>query len=155
MNLATMLPAEAVLPLLPARDKKQALRLMAVQAAALSAVPEREIFSVLMEREYIGCTGVGNGVCIPHGRFEGLTAPLAIFAHVEQPIEFGAADGKLVDLIFLLMTPAEANTEHLKALAVVSRLLRDKQLCENLRKTSDPAVIHGLLLAADRDEDAA
>ena len=152
MNIATLLPPEAVLAKLPARDKKQALKLLAQRAAKLTLLSEKEIFSVLLEREHISCTGMGHGVCIPHGRFEDLAASQAMFASLEKPIEFGAADGKPVDLLFLLLTPAGAQTEHMKALAVLSRLLRDKQLCDSIRKTDDPAMIHQLLLAARNDE---
>ena len=154
MNLATILPPEAVIPLLPAQDKKHALKLMAAQAARLTGLSEREIFSVLLEREQIGCTGMGNGVCIPHGRFEALKGLHAVFARLERPIEFGAVDGRPVDLIFLLLTPKAANTEHLKALATISRTLRDKQLCAELRKTGDAAKLHALLVAR-RDDEAA
>ncbi len=151
MNLSSILQPEAVIPHLPARDKKQALKLMASPAAKITGLPEREIFSVLLEREHIGCTGMGNGVCIPHGRFEGLKRPYALFARLDKPIEFGAADGRPVDLIFLLLTPTKANTDHLKALATVSRLLRDKELCRNLRGTNDASKLHDMLVAENEE----
>ncbi len=94
MNLANILPLEAVLPHLPARDKKQALKQMAAHASTLTNIPEKEIYSVLIEREQMGCTGMGNGVCVPHGRFPNLRAPLAVFAKLDHAIEFGAAAGK-------------------------------------------------------------
>ncbi len=151
MNLSAILPPEAVIPSLAARDKKQVLRLLSAPAAQLTGLPEREIYSVLLAREHIGCTGMGNGVCIPHGRFETLKNPHAVFARLDTSIEFGAADGKPVDLVFLLLTPVHANTEHLKALATISRLLRDKQLCKNLRSTHNATVMHDLLLTAVQD----
>jgi PTS system nitrogen regulatory IIA component len=154
MNLATLLPLKAVLPHLDARDKKHALKLLSAHAATLAPISDREIYSVLLEREKIGCTGMGNGVCIPHGRFEGLKTLHAIFARLDHPIEFGANDGRPVDLIFLLLTPISANTEHLKALATISRLLRDKALCESLRATTDAVAMHALL-TAESTEDAA
>src|SRR5438045_2101050 len=117
MNLASILPEGAVFAQLSVRDKRQALKQLSTKAAELTGLTEREIFSVLMEREHIGCTGMGNGVCIPHGRFPNLNRLLAIFARLDKPIDFGAADRRPVDLIFLLLTPASANTEHLKALA--------------------------------------
>lgn len=139
------------MPQLPARDKKQALKLMAVQAEKITGLSEKEIFSTLIEREHIGCTGMGNGVCIPHGRFEEMKRPQALFARLDRPIEFGAADGKPVDLIFLLLTPAEANTEHLKALAAISRLLRDKVFCADLRHTTDAKLLHTLITTRELD----
>jgi len=154
MNLASILPLEAVLPHLPARDKKQALKMMALQAAKLTGLSERDIYGVLLEREHIGCTGMGGGVCIPHGRMDALEKVQAVFARLEKPVEFGAADHKPVDLIFLLITPTSANTDHIKALATVSRLLRDKQLCENVRRTTDAKVMHSLLMLAAQSDAA-
>lgn len=153
MNLADILPLEAMFLSLAARDKKQVLKLLAEQAAKLTPLGEREIFSVLLEREMIGCTGMGNGVCMPHGRFEGITKPLALFAHLEKPVEFGAADGKRVDMVFMLLTPVSENTAHLKALATISRVMRDKEMREKIRKTEDPAELHALLVAV-RDDDS-
>lgn len=154
MNLATILPADCVLVRLDARDKKQALKLLSAHASEKVGLSEREIYGVLKEREQMGCTGMGNGVCIPHGRFEKLSGLHAIFATLDYPIDFGAADNKPVDLLFLLLTPAASNTEHLKALAVVSRVLRDKGLCEQVRSMKDPQAIHALLLSAGRAEEA-
>lgn len=152
MNLSSLFPLEAVLPHLPARDKKQALKMMAAHAATLTSLSERDIYAVLLEREHLGCTGMGNGVCIPHGRFDKLKNLHAVFARLDKPIEFGAADGKPVDLLFLLLTPRSANTEHLKAIATISRLLRDKELCGDLRKTRDAGKLHQLLIT-ERDDD--
>lgn len=143
---------EAVLPHLSVRDKKTALKTLAAQAAKLSGLNEKEIYGVMLEREHIGCTGMGNGVCIPHGRFEGLKSLHAVFAHLDKPIEFGAADGRPVDLIFMLLTPANDNTGHLKALASISRLLRDKQLVSELRKSKDARSIYDLLTTQRDDE---
>jgi PTS system nitrogen regulatory IIA component len=154
MHLASILPPQAVIAELPARDKKQALKQLAAHAASMSALSEREIYSVLVEREQVGCTGMGNGVCIPHGRFDTLKSLHAVFARLDKPIEFGAADGKPVDLLFLLISPSSANTEHLKAIATISRLLRDKQLCAALRKTKDAHKLHALLTSGP-SEDAA
>ena len=154
MHIASILPPEAVIAHLSARDKKQALKMLSAKAAELTGLSEREIYSVLLEREHIGCTGMGSGVCIPHGRFEKLKSLQAVFASVIKPIEFGAADGRPVDLIFLLISPIAANTEHIKALATISRVLRDKALCESLRKATDAKTLHKLL-TSERGEDAA
>jgi len=154
MQLGSILPLEAVVAHLSARDKKQALKHLAAYASTLTGLSEREIFSVLQEREHLGCTGMGNGVCIPHGRFDNLKELHAVFARVDHPIDFGAADGRPVDLIFLLLTPSTANIEHIKAIATISRLLRDKQLCESLRKAKDAGSLH-MILTAERGESAA
>ena len=151
MKMLSLLSLDAVFPAMEARDKKHAFKMLAARAAALSGLAEKEIYNVLLDREHMGCTGMGNGVSIPHGRFEKLEAPLALFARLAHPVEFGAADGKRVDLVFLLLTPSGANTEHIKALAVISRILRDKQLCENIRNTQDAREVHHLLTADPSD----
>lgn len=145
MNIASLLPVEAIIPHLQARDKKQVLKLLSAHAATLCHLPEKEISSVLIERENMGCTGMGNGVCIPHGRFDSLNTIHIIFARLDQPIDFGADDGKKVDLVFLLLSPSSADTEHLKVLATISKLLRDKNLCKTLRATKDVGEMHKLL----------
>ena len=146
MELSTLLPQGAVLARLPVRDKKQALKQLAAFASRRANLPEREIYQVLMARENLGCTGMGGGVCIPHGRFEDLSGIQAVLATLEEPIDFGAADGRPVDIICLLLTPLDANTEHLKALAVLSRLLRDKELCARLRSAPDDPSLQTTLI---------
>jgi len=147
MNITPYLPVEVIIPSLRARDKKQVFRIMSTHASSICGLAEKEIYSVLSEREHLSCTGMGNGVCIPHGRFESLKTVHIFFARLEKAIEFGAADGKKVDLVFLLLTPISADTEHLKALATISKLLRDKNLCKKLRATSDAMEIRALLTA--------
>lgn len=147
MDIASLLSVEAVLPHVHARDKKHALKQLAAEAAMRTGLSEREIYSVLLARENLGCTGMGGGVCIPHGRFDDLTTIQAVFATLDAPIDFGAPDGKPVDIICLLMTPSAANTEHLKALAIISRLLRDKELCANLRQAEDAKALYALVTA--------
>ena len=150
MRIASILPPTAVLASIGARDKKQVLKMLAAKASELTGLSEREIFSTLLEREQIGCTGMGSGVCVPHGRFEKLNHLQAVFATVAKPVEFGAADGRPVDLVFLLLSPINANVEHVKALATISRLLRDKTLCEALRKATDAKILHQLLTSDRR-----
>ncbi len=152
MHPASLFPIEAVLPGLPARDKKQALKMLAAHASELSDLSEREIYAVLAEREHVGCTGMGNGVCIPHGRFADMEKLCVVFARLEKPIDFGSADGRPVDLVFLLLTPVSANTEHIKALATISKLARDKTLCKNLRAASGAEALRDLLVAQGDDD---
>ena len=146
MQIATFLPREAVLARLAARDKKQALRHLASAAGDITGIAERDIYHAVMEREAMGCTGMGGGVCIPHARFDDLQKPVALFAQMDKPVPFGAADGKPVDLLFMLLSPASDQTAHMKALASVSRALRDKNLSEALRKAQTGAEIHALLI---------
>jgi PTS system nitrogen regulatory IIA component len=99
-----------------------------------------------MERERLGTTGVGNGIAIPHGKLSTLDRLHGLFARLDHPIDFDAIDERPVDLIFLLLAPESAGADHLKALARVSRLLRDKTACEKLRGTEDQEALYALLV---------
>ena len=96
---------------------------------------DRKIFETLLERERLGSTGVGSGIAIPHGKLSDFKRLYGVFARLERPVEFDAIDEQPVDLIFLLLAPEGAGADHLKALARVSRLLRDTSMCEKLRGT--------------------
>ena len=96
-------------------------------------LPEKQIFETLNERERLGTTGVGAGIAIPHGRMAGATSITGVFARLETAIDYEAVDGQPVDLVFMLLAPENAGADHLKALARVSRLLRNQQTCEKLR----------------------
>ncbi|QNT69345.1 PTS IIA-like nitrogen regulatory protein PtsN [Defluviicoccus vanus] len=146
MEIADLLKPEQVIARLRATSKKQALQELARRAAELTGQSEREIFSTLMKRERLGTTGVGNGIAIPHGKLAELEQMFGIFARLEHPIDFEAIDDRPVDLIFLLLAPEEAGADHLKALARVSRLLRDKRACEKLRGTDNAEALYALLI---------
>src|SRR5512146_1101289 len=145
MEITDLLAPEAILPSLKAQGKKQLLQELAERAAALSGIPERRIFETLIERERLGSTGMGQGIAIPHGRLAGLNRIVGMFARLDTPIAYDAVDNQPVDLVFLLLAPEGAGADHLKALARVSRLLRNQQTCEKLRATKDPEVLYALL----------
>jgi PTS system nitrogen regulatory IIA component len=130
---------------LRASNKKQALQELARKAAELTGQHERAIFDVLVERERLGTTGVGQGIAIPHGKLASLSRVYGIFARLERPIDFDAIDEQPVDLMFLLLAPEQAGADHLKALARVSRLLRDNAMCEKLRGSTSADAIYALL----------
>ena len=130
---------------LRAGNKKQALQELARKAAELTGQHERMIFDVLLERERLGTTGVGQGIAIPHGKLSSLTRVYGIFARLERAIDFDAIDEQPVDLMFLLLAPEQAGADHLKALARVSRLLRDNSVCEKLRGSTSADAIYALL----------
>jgi PTS system nitrogen regulatory IIA component len=145
MEIADLLTPAGVIANLRAANKRQALQELAKRAAALSGKHERAIFDVLLERERLGTTGIGNGTAIPHGRMPDLPQLYAVFARLEKPIDFAAIDNQPVDLIFLLLTPDAAGADHLKALARISRLLRDKTVCDKLRGTDRADALYALL----------
>jgi PTS system nitrogen regulatory IIA component len=145
MKIETLVTPGSVIPHLRVAGKKQALQELARRAAALTNVHERKIFEVLLERERLGTTGIGNGIAIPHGKLPGLGRLYGLFARLEKPIDFDAIDEQPVDLIFLLLAPDDAGADHLKALAGVSRLLRDRVTCEKLRGTDNADALYALL----------
>ncbi len=145
MEIADLITTEGVIANLRATSKKQALQDLARHAASITDVHERAIFDVLLERERLGTTGVGNGIAIPHGKLPSLDRLYGLFARLEEPVDFDSIDEKPVDLIFLLLAPESAGADHLKALARVSRLLRDKKTCEKLRATESAEALYALL----------
>jgi len=145
MEINDLISLEGIVANLRATSKKQALQDLARRAADVTGEPERAIFEVLIERERLGTTGVGNGIAIPHGKLPGLDRLHGFFARLETPIDFDAIDEQPVDLICLLLAPESAGADHLKALARVSRLLRDRSICEKLRGSDTAEAIFALL----------
>lgn len=145
MDISDLILPESVIANLRVTSKKQALQELAKKAAELTGQPERALFEVLMERERLGTTGVGHGIGIPHGKLPELDRLYGLFARLESPIDFDAIDEQPVDLIFVLLAPETAGADHLKALARVSRLFRDRAVCEKLRGTESAEAIYALL----------
>ena len=145
MPLADLVAPNSVIPSLKVNSKKQALQELAAKAADLTGQGERAIFDVLLQREKLGSTGVGNGIAIPHGKLSKLTRLFGLFARLDRPIDFEALDGQPVDLIFLLLAPEGAGADHLKALARVARLLRDSAVAEKLRASQDAEALYAVL----------
>ena len=151
MEISDLITPKSIFEKLPVTSKKQALQELAKRAAEISAINERVIFDALIERERLGTTGVGNGIAIPHGKLVGLERLYGLFARLEKPVEFDSIDEQPVDLIFLLLAPECAGADHLKALARVPRLLRDRTTCEKLRGSDDPAGLYVLLIETPAD----
>ena len=145
MNISDLLAPEAVLASLKAQTKKQLLQELAARAHARIHLPEKQIFETLNERERLGTTGVGSGIAIPHGRMAGVTSITGVFARLEIAIDYEAVDGQPVDLVFMLLAPDNAGADHLKALARVSRLLRNQQTCEKLRAARSAEALYAIL----------
>jgi PTS system nitrogen regulatory IIA component len=145
MEISDLIGPSSVIARLRVASKKQALQDLARKAAEITGAPERAIFDVLLERERLGTTGVGNGIAIPHGKLPGLKRLYGVFARLDNPIDFDAIDAQPVDLIFLLLAPDGAGADHLKALARVSRLLRDRAVCEKLRGSDKAEALYALL----------
>jgi len=145
MEINDLISSDTVIANLHATSKKQVLQELSRRATELTGEHERAIFDVLMERERLGTTGVGSGIAIPHGKLQSLDRLYGMFARLEQPVDFQAIDERPVDLIFLLLAPESAGADHLKALARVSRVLRDQKICEKLRGTETPDALFAIL----------
>jgi nitrogen PTS system EIIA component len=145
MEIADLLSPDAVLAHLKAANKKQVLQEMAQKAAQLTHLAELRILEILMEREKLGSTGMGQGIAIPHGRVAGVQKMTGLFAQLDHPVDFDAMDDQPVDLVFMLLAPEDAGADHLKALARVSRLLRNQAVCEKLRAAPQTATLYALL----------
>jgi len=137
---------DAVLACVKASGKKALLAELAAKAAAFYKLDERRLFDRLLERERLGSTGIGGGIAIPHGRMAGLEKPVGLFARLGHPVDFDSIDERPVDAVFLLLAPEGAGADHLKALARVSRLLRDRSLVEKLRATENADALYALLV---------
>ena len=145
MPLTSLVAPNSVIPALKVNGKKQALQELAAKAAELSGQNERTIFEILLQREKLGSTGVGNGIAIPHGKLPKLNKLFGLFARLERPVDFEALDGQPVDLVFLLLAPEGAGADHLKALARVARLLRDPEVARKLRDSRDAQALYAVL----------
>jgi len=144
MEMADLITPDRVFARIKATSKKQVLQELARRATEWTGLDERHLFDILLERERLGSTGVGSGIAIPHGRVD-IPHIFGLFAKLDQPVDFDAIDEQPVDLIFLLLAPVAAGADHLKALARVSRLLRDRAVCDKLRGAERPDAIYALL----------
>jgi PTS system nitrogen regulatory IIA component len=149
MHLSDFISPDSVLASLRAKSKKQLLQELSSRAARRTGLPERVIFDVLLQRERLGSTGLGQGIAIPHGKIPGLKGIVGIFVRLAEPIDFEAVDGEPVDLVFLLLAPEGAGADHLKALARISRLLREGSAVEKLRASRDAAALYAVLTEAE------
>ncbi len=153
-DFSDMLRPDAVLTHMAATNKKAVFQQLATTAAEIVGTDAREIVERLAAREKLGSTGFGGGVAIPHAKLAGLTQVTAVFASLAQPIDFQAVDDLPVDLVFLLLSPVDAGATHLKALARVSRRMRDQPFLSKLRGAGSPDALYALF-TADAVRDAA
>ncbi len=154
MELTTLLRPEAVRIASSFTSKKRLFQEMGEVSASVYGLDPGAVVESLMDRESLGPTGVGEGIALPHARMSGVDQVVGLFVRCEKPLEFGSVDRKPVDLVFGLLAPEGSGVEHLKALALVSRTMRNTPLCEKLRANSDPATLHALLSAAQQSQAA-
>lgn len=135
-----------------AADKRAAIGLLADRFASVHNLDRDEVLERIEERERLGSTGFGRGVAVPHARIGALRAPVAAFLRLEAPVDFNAADGMPVNLVFGLLSPEHGGAGHLQALAAISRMMRDERMRTNLDAAPDREALYGLLCnVIDRD----
>jgi PTS system nitrogen regulatory IIA component len=149
MDLSDILAVDRIDAALNVANKKALFQQLGAVAARKTGLATKDIVAALGERERLGSTGFGGGVAIPHGKIEGLTAMFGYFARLSTPIEFHAVDNAPVDLVFLLLSPPDAGADHLKALARVSRALRDRQTLAKLRGARSRDAMFALLSGSE------
>ena len=148
MQLSTIVKPGAVRTYLQVSSKKRLFQDIADLAHQVYGLDAARTLDALQERESLGPTGVGHGVALPHARLHGLDRVVGLFLRLEKPLDFDAVDRQPVDLIFALLAPKNSGVDHLKALALVSRTLRDQDLRAKLRANEDPVALHAMLAAA-------
>lgn len=144
-DFTDLLAADSVVAGMAATNKKAVLQHVAVIASRATGGDAGAIAESLAEREKLGTTGFGGGVAIPHARLEGLERMVGVFARLSQPVEFKAIDQLPVDIVFMLLSPAAAGAEHLKALARISRRLRERGFVAKLRGAGSADALYALL----------
>jgi PTS system nitrogen regulatory IIA component len=145
MDIASLVTPSAVRLAGKVTSKKRLFLILGEIAQAAYGLCPEDTVDALLDRENLGPTGVGGGVALPHARIEGLERVVGAFVRLESPLDFEAADRQGVDLVFALFAPTNAGAEHLKALALASRTLRDPAICTKLRSNADAATIHAIL----------
>ena len=145
MIVSEILSPEAILTSIKASSKKRVLQEISIAVENFYGLNQSEVFLALQEREDLGPTGMGHGVAIPHARITSLKSIKGLFAKLIKPLDFGSMDSQNVDLIFVLIAPHESGANHLKALAKISRILRNKTTCEKLRSTVDKSALYSIL----------
>lgn len=154
MNIDDLLGVADVHILANIASKKQLLCKLAELAAQKTGLESAAILTALNEREKLGSTGMGSGIAIPHASLEGLEKITGLFCRLEKPVEFDAADGENIDLVFLLLAPPDGGAEHLKALSRLARLFRQKQMVRQIREIANTEIIYQLI-SQTRADDAA
>lgn len=145
MELSQILKPEAVKVVSEATSKKRLFQRLGEVAHDAYGCKMARAVEALLEREALGPTGVGHGVALPHARLTGVTEVHGLFLKLERPLDFDSVDRLPVDLVFALIAPEEAGVQHLKALAAVSRTMRDGDICAKLRANHSPDTLHTVL----------
>jgi PTS system nitrogen regulatory IIA component len=145
MLISEIITQNLVLSLNNISSKKRLFQEIAYNLASDCSLSVESILTALQDREQLGPTGMGNGIAIPHARIDNISDIKGMFIRLEKPINFESLDSKKVDIIFAILAPIDSGVDHLKALAKVSRLLRDQDICSKLRSTEDITALFSIL----------
>jgi nitrogen PTS system EIIA component len=145
MTIGEIIGPDRVVVGLRVADKTQLLQELAGRAASALGLDRRAVFEALQARENLGSTGLGKGFALPHARLEALSETFALLVRLARPIDFAAIDERPVDLVILLLSPADGGNHHLATLAALSRPLREAAFVEKLRRVPDAAALHRML----------
>ena len=145
MQVSNILKPEAVRVIGSVSSKKRLFQEIADVAQTAYELKSQPTVEALLDRESLGPTGVGHGVALPHARISGVDEVIGVFVILEKPLDFGAVDRQPVDIAFSLFAPEDAGVEHLKALALVSRTLREQSFCTKLRANPDATTLYTIL----------
>jgi len=148
-ELSDLLVPDAVVAGMSVGTKKALFAALGAAAARAYDLDAAQVAARLAEREKLGSTGFGGGIAIPHGKLDGLKQVVGIFAHLPKPVDFAAVDELPVDLVFMLLSPTDAGAAHLKALACVSRRLRDRGFAAKLRGAGSQDALFALLTGVE------
>ncbi|MEY4304215.1 MAG: hypothetical protein RIT52_390 [Pseudomonadota bacterium] len=148
MDLSKLLTPASVRVMGQMTSKKRLSQFLEEVAASAYGLVAATAVDGLQERESLGPTGVGNGIALPHARLVGLDKITGIFLRLEKPLDYESVDRQPVDLVFCLLAPKDSGVDHLKALALVSRTMRDAGICAKLRANSDPSKLYAILTEA-------
>lgn len=148
MELSSLLVPGAVRVVSQFTSKKRLFQELGEIAAQAWGMQAAIVVDGLQERESLGPTGVGHGIALPHARLEDLSKIAGIFLRLEKPLDYDSVDRQPVDLVFCLLAPKDSGVDHLKALALVSRTMRDQGIVSKLRANTDPAKLHAILTEA-------
>ncbi|MEA1971243.1 MAG: PTS sugar transporter subunit IIA [Thermodesulfobacteriota bacterium] len=150
MNIQDMLKKEFIIENLKSRTKKEVLvELSDVFSHGNTDIDRNAVIEVLMEREKLGSTGIGDGIAIPHGKLAGLEKLIISFGKSAMGVDFDSLDGKPVHIFFLLLAPENSAGQHLKALARISRMLKDVSFRESLLKAETSEDAYNLIVEKD------
>lgn len=154
MQISSLLSPPAVRVVGQPTSKKRLFQDLAELASELYGIDAAHAVDSLQERESLGPTGVGQGIALPHARIDEIDRVVGVFFRLEKPLDFGSVDRQPVDLVFALFAPRDSGVEHLKALALVSRTMRDAGRCTKLRANTDPVALHAILTEGEASKAA-